>query len=98
MAGDNVRGKMAECTMSDNNVSGYLTVHSDGSKHLMVINKYPVTSAVVTLKIPGFSGKGTISELTGASGKKGYESKPIDIKEPMQLKLAPYSVTAISIK
>jgi hypothetical protein len=53
---------------------------------------------MVTLKIPGFTGKGTISELTGASGKKGPETRPIDVKEPMQLKLAPYSVTAISVK
>ena len=98
MASDNVRGKMVECTMSDNNVSGYLTVHPDGTRHLMIINKYPATSAMVTLKIPGFTGKGTISELTGASGKKGPDSRPIDIKEPMQLKLAPYSVTAISVK
>lgn len=98
MAGDNVRGKMVECAMSDNTVSGYLTVHPDGTKHLMIVNKYPATSAMVTLKIPGFTGKGTISELTGASGKKGPETRPIDIKEPMQLKLAPYSVTAISVK
>jgi hypothetical protein len=75
-----------------------LTVHADGSKHLIMVNKYPATSAVVSLKIPGFSGKGMISELTGASGKKGPDAKPIDIKEQMQLKLAPYSVTAISIK
>jgi hypothetical protein len=97
MASDNLRGKMVECSMSDNTVSGYLTVHADGSKHLIVVNKYPATSALVTLKIPGFTGKGTISELTGASGKKGPDAKPIEIKEPMQLKLAPYSVTAISI-
>jgi len=39
-------------------VSGYLTVHPDGTKHLMIVNKYPATSAMVTLKIPGFTGKG----------------------------------------
>jgi hypothetical protein len=98
LASGSLRGKMVECDISDNNVSGYLTEHSDGVKSLLLINKYPLTAASVTLNIPGFSGKGTIKQLTKETEKAGYEAKAINISKGMKLKLPAYSATVLTIK
>ncbi len=98
MTSENVRGKMVECSTNDANVSGYLTVHSDGSKHLLIINKYPATAAAVAIKIPGFSGKGTIAQISKSTGKSGYDAKPMDVTKGIVIKLPPYSITALQVK
>ena len=98
LASESLRGKLAYCSVSDNNVTGYLAVHGNGSKSLMLINKYPQTRAAVKIEIPGFIGKGTIQQLTKASGKKGYETKPLEVPKEMTITLPPYSVTVLQIK
>jgi hypothetical protein len=98
LASESLRGKLVECTVSDNTVSGYLSIHADGTKSLMLINKYPQTSAMALLNINGFAGKGTIKQLTKESGKNGYEAKPFAVAPGMKVKLPPYSVTEISVK
>jgi hypothetical protein len=98
MASENIRGKLAECTTSDNNVSSYLSVRPDGMKTLVLVNKYVQTRASVKIAIPGFAGKGIKQELTKATGKGGYESKPVEIGKETVVELPPYSVTAIQMK
>lgn len=98
MASENIRGKLAECSTSDNNVSSYLSIRPDGTKTLVLINKYPQTRAAVKLAITGLAGKGTIQELTKNTGKAGYESKPVEIGKTTALELPPYSATAIQVK
>jgi hypothetical protein len=98
MASENVRGKLAECSASDNNVSSYLSTRPDGTKTLVLINKYPLTKASVKLSISGFAGKGTMEELTKTTGKGGYETKPVEIGKDTVIDLPPYSATAIQIK
>jgi hypothetical protein len=98
LASESMRGKLVECSASDQTVSGYLAVHPDGTKYLMVVNKYPATKASVTISIPGFAGEGKIRQLTKETGKSGYETKPITVTNTMKLKLPPYSATVISVK
>ena len=98
LASESLRGKMIESSSSDNNVSVYVSVHHDGTKSVLLINKYPATAAMASLGIAGFSGKGTIKQLTKETGKSGYESKPISITQGMKIKLPAYSATEISIK
>lgn len=98
MASESLRGKMVECSVSDNTVSGYLSVHADGTKSLMLINKYPLTSATAAVGIAGFAGKGTIKQLTKETSKNGFDAKPYSVSQGMKIKLPPYSVTEISIK
>jgi hypothetical protein len=98
MVSENIRGKLAEVTTSDNNVSAYLSIRPDGMKTLVLINKYPLTKAAVKLSIGGFAGKGTVQELTKNTGKAGYASKPVEIGKDTTLELPPYSATAIQIK
>ena len=98
LASLSLRGKLVECSLNNNNVSGYLTVHGDGTKSLMLINKYPFTAASVTLSIPGYSGKGNVQQLTKETGKNGYETKPYNVSQGTKIKLPPYSATVISVK
>jgi hypothetical protein len=98
LASESLRGKLVECASGDQNVSGYLNVHPDGTKWLMLVNKYPATRAAATVSIPGFSGEGKISQITKQTGKSGYETKPINITTNIKIKLPPYSLTAISVK
>jgi hypothetical protein len=98
LASSSLRGKLVECSLSNNNVSGYLAMHGDGTKSLMLINKYPLTAALVTLSIPGFTGKGTVQQLTKETGKNGFETKPYSVSQGTKIKLPPYSATVISVK
>ena len=98
LASSSLRGKLVECSLSNNNVSGYLAMHGDGTKSLMLINKYPLTDALVTLSIPGFTGKGTVQQLTKETGKNGFETKPYSVSQGTKIKLPPYSATVISVK
>jgi alpha-L-arabinofuranosidase len=98
LASQSLRGKMVECSVSDQTVSGYLTVHTDGTKSLMIINKYPATRASAAISIPGFTGEGKIIQITKETGKSGYETKPITITTNMKIKLPAYSITVLTVK
>jgi hypothetical protein len=98
LASESIRGKLVECSASDQTVSGYLAVHPDGTKYLLIVNKYPSTKASATISIPGFAGEGKIRQLTKETGKSGFETKPITVTNNMKLKLPPYSATVISVK
>jgi hypothetical protein len=98
LASESLRGKLVECTVGDQTVSGYLSVHPDGTKDLMLINKYPTTRASATISIPGFSGEGKICQITKETGKSGYEAKPFTISNNMKIKLPAYSITTLSVK
>jgi hypothetical protein len=98
LASQSLRGKMVECAVTDQALSAYLTVHADGVKSLMLINKYPATQAVATVSIPGFVGDGVINQMTKETGKSGFKTKPFAFATNTKIKLPAYSITVISVK
>lgn len=98
LANESLRGSLVQCSSDDKKVSAYANLHSNGTKSLLIINKYPQTSANVTLTIPGLAGNGVISQLVKESPVKGYSTTPIVVKDGMPLRLPPYSITVIQVK
>jgi hypothetical protein len=98
LATESLRGALVQCSSNDKNVSVYANLHSNGTKSLLIINKYPQTSANVTMSIPGLTGSGIIDQLVKESPVKGYTSAPIEVKDGMLLQLPPYSITVIQVK
>ena len=91
------RGSLLESGTGNDRVSSYLTL--DGKKKsLMIVNKYPKTVVDVTVKVPGFQGKGVKKQLTVQSGQKGPGEEPIDVKPDMKLSLPAHSVTTITVE
>jgi hypothetical protein len=96
------RGSLLESKTGDDNVSSYYTVDG-GKKSLMIVNKYPKTTADVEINIPGFQGKAKMSRLTsensGSPGKKGKgpDESTTDIKPGTKMTLPAHSVTTLII-
>ena len=97
LSSESLRGKLVSSESSNENVATYLT-ENGGTKTLMIINKQPETKAVVTIKVPGFTGNGTLRQLRPDNAGKGYSSENIKVTSGMRLTLPAYSVTAIAIK
>lgn len=98
LASESLRGAMARCASSDIDLSAYATLRSDGTKCLFLVNKHPQTRCRTTIGLKGFAGSGTMSRLTGLSGKNGYSAAPVTITAGMELDLPAYSVTALTVK
>ncbi len=98
LASQSIRGSLVECSSNDKNVSVYGNIHSDGTKSVLIINKYPKTKANVTIKIPELIGSAMCTQLLNESSSKGYSSKPTVLKNEMRLQLAPYSITQLELK
>jgi len=97
LAANALQGKLVESTPADEQVTTYLTQEGD-TKHLLVINKSKDTKFKTTLKIPGFTGKGTIEILEEKNKMKGPEKKNITVKEGQVIEFPKFSITKISIK
>lgn len=93
-----LRGTLVRCGADDKYVTAYANLHEDGSKSLLLINKYPKTSVNATITIPEFSGKGVMSQLTEANSKAGAADKSVEIKSNAAIQLPPYSITRIQLK
>ena len=98
MASESLRGTLVKCVSDDKKVTAYANNHKDGTKSILIINKYPKTSTTVTVAIPEFKGSGTIEQLTKSNEIRGYEAKPVEIRDGTKLKVPPYSVTKIVLK
>jgi hypothetical protein len=98
LASESVRGALVRCSSNDKNVSVYANKHVNGTKSLLIINKYPQTSANVIINIPGLTGKGVINQLGKDSSVKGYTTSQIVVKNKMPLRLPPYSITVLQVK
>ncbi|MBN1757374.1 MAG: hypothetical protein JW863_03595 [Chitinispirillaceae bacterium] len=97
IASESLRGKLTASKSSNENVATYLT-ENGGAKTLLIINKQPETKAVVTLKVPGFSGNGTLKQLRPDNASKGYSSENVQVKNGMKITLPAYSITSITVK
>jgi alpha-L-arabinofuranosidase len=91
------RGTLYECAINDMNISGYLT-SDNGKKSLMLINKYPKTSATVSINIPGFSGKAVMEQLTAKIANKGPDRSELIIKKGQNLNLPAHTVTTLVLE
>lgn len=91
------RGSLYECTINDLNITGYLTAHN-GKKSLLLINKYPKTSATVSINIPGFSGKAVMEQLSAKNANKGPERNELVIKKGLNLILPAHTVTTLALE
>ncbi len=90
------RGSLLKSGTESDYVTSYLTV-DQGKKSLMLINKYPMTRADVTIDIPGFEGKATKQLLNAESGQAGPGKESMRVKKGSQLSLPPYSITTITL-
>jgi len=97
MASEGMRGKFIKSKSNNETVSCFLA-DDNGKKNLMIVNKQPETKAVVTLSIPGFSGSGTIKQLTPKNATKGYSTEPITVTEGKKVTLPAYSITLITVE
>ena len=96
LSSESLRGKLVDCYSSDKNVTSYTNIHPDGSKSILLINKYPQTTADMTIMIPGLTGEAVMSQLTATStAQTGPRIKPVTVKNGMNLKLPPYSISLI---
>ncbi len=98
LARENLRGALVKCSSSDINVSAYANKHPDGSKSLLIINKYPQTAVSVTIDLPGFEGNATELRLPGDSGASGFSTRSMKLKTGMRYDVPPYSITALRIE
>ncbi len=91
------RGSLLKSETSSDNVTSYLSV-DNGKKSLMIVNKFPKTTAQTVISVPGFKGKAAMSQLTAASGLKGPAVSNIDVTEGMKISLPPHSLTTITLQ
>ncbi len=91
------RGTLHECAVNDMNITGYLTT-DNGKKSLMLINKYPKTSATVSINIAGFSGKATMEQLSAQNATTGPQRSELIIKKGLTLNLPPHTITTIALQ
>ncbi|MBD3346577.1 MAG: carbohydrate-binding protein [Chitinivibrionales bacterium] len=97
LASNALRGKLVSCTSDNDNVTCYLTEH-DGGTTVMIVNKMPETTAEISLNIPGFTGAGSMNQLTKEKVDKGIVQQSIEIAKNQTLRLPPYSLTSITLK
>lgn len=91
------RGELLKSETGNEYITSYLT-NDKGRRCLMIINKYPKTRADVTIAVPGFSGKATVSQLDGANQKQGLGKKAVVVDANTTLALPPYSITTIALQ
>ncbi len=97
LASESLRGRLVDCASDDENVTCYLS-EKDGKHAMLVVNKFPATDAVVTLKIPGVAGKATMKQLREDNAKTGYAVSTITVKDGMKLTFPRYSITSIVLE
>jgi hypothetical protein len=90
------RGSLLESNVNDINITSYLS-NDNGRKTLMIINKYPKTSTTATVAIPGFAGKGTISQLSLKNAKEGPVQKMVEVKKGISISIPAHSITTITL-
>jgi len=98
LASESLRGSLVQCETNDKKVTAYASLQKDGTKTLLVINKNPRTSAVLSFSIPEFKGTGIIGQLTSTSTSAGYVDKVIDFRSSSIITVPPYSITKIQLK
>lgn len=91
------RGSLLECSVNDLNITGYLS-NDNNKKSLMLINKYPKTSASVTIDIPDFAGKAILSQLSSKNANSGPEKRNIVIKKGMNISLPAHTISTITLE
>ena len=97
MAGQVLRGSLVTAMSNNDKVSVY-AASNGAKKSMLIINKYPRTSAVIAIGIDGFSGSGTLNQLTKDSGKKGPSTQAVTVVKGQKFTLPPYSITTIEIQ
>ncbi len=90
------RGSLHFSATGNEQVSSYLT-SDDRKQSLMLINKYPETSADVKISIPGFSGKAVLSQLNKGNADAGPHQETITVQNGTKISLPPHSITVVNI-
>ncbi len=98
MARESLRGSLAQCSSSDIGVAAYASVQPDGTKSILIINKYPKTEALAALDFPGFQGEAVELRLDGGSGVKGFSTERIKLEANARMVVPPYSITVLTVK
>lgn len=91
------RGALHECSINDLNITGYLS-SDKGKRSLMLINKYPKTSASVIIDVPDFAGKAVLEQLSANNARTGPQKREIIIKKGMKINLPSHTITTIALE
>jgi hypothetical protein len=99
VARESLQGKLVLCKSDDINVAVYGTIQSDGSKNMLIINKYPFTAGDITIQIPGFEGIGSLTQITNDNVKNSMlRTQEVTIKKGVGIKIPAYSISMLRIK
>jgi hypothetical protein len=98
MTRESLRGSLAACSSNDVGVSAYASVHPDGAKSILIINKYPKTEVLATLDFTGFKGEAVELRLDNNSGVKGYSTEKIKLEAHAPMVVPPYSIIVLTVK
>lgn len=98
VARESLQGKLVLCRTDDINVSVYATIQPDGSKSMLIINKYPVTAGDIAIDIPGFEGTGSLTQITNDPVKKESAAAEVTVKKGDEIKIPAYSISVLKMK
>jgi hypothetical protein len=98
LAAMSLRGTLVECSSNDINVTAYANRLPDGSASLLLINKYPETTAKIALTVPELTGAATEYQYTAATGRGGYTTRQVTVGKRGGVSVPPASITVLKFR